>query len=875
MLVKLISVLLCLDDNQEDLTELDLKFMYLKELTKSQGIPYRAVKLLFSGAPAAGKSSLCRRLTGQPPSNMSSSTGVANAALPMFVCMGEESEPRPVSRLIQSSASVHVRGRKSSARVWRKFSLDEEIVSLEMHMSRIGEEDTCSEDSQYISDDDMFVEEAQNEPEVHSSSHFQVPNSIPVTTSKSYTSKIRSESSILSPVTNTLPVERYAKTHSGRPVKSQSVREHSTLSSGAHAQSLTENIEPRPSKQIRLDPSEVSNEVQQHSNDMAAVLQFQKMLRAIHPKLTDVFRQAQNKLKQISAAVYMFDTGGQPEFSEMLPALLPGPAINLVVFDLRKRLRDRYEIQYRSEDKYSEPYRTSLTHEEVIFRSLATVSCLKARSTHVADLCEFDKDLVVDASKPAALLVGTHKDCVAAQTVEETGSLLTKQIKASKALFSSNLVQFYNAKQVLFTVDNSDSENKKQFDDIRDTLNTVIETNFQPVKIPLSWLMFSFRLRKRNQQVYKLENCFKIAQECGICSKSSMKAALWFLHHRVGILLHYPMVPELKDVVFTNLQVLFDRITHLITSCFTFNDLKNAYAVDQFRSFGLFSSADLAKVADKKTVLHFTRIVALLKHLHIVAELEKDENDATIYFMPCALKPTNVESQYRSTSSNTHPPAMLIWFECGFPPVGLFCCLIVKLLNNKSNSFKKWQYARDFQQHRNKMRFRVGELGDVVTLIAHPTYLEVWFDRQCDVPGPSVADVCDNVKCALDTALQEVCESLHYDTHHFFGFFCSNPLCERDCHPAICENLSIKVMVCVRNHCPYEVHDDCCIWLKVSHTVQFEHSLCHVYEKHCTIHYRNLPLELKEEYALAPAVSDSVMYCSSQNFYRKKFGAYK
>ena len=799
--------------------------MYLKELEKSQGILYRAVKLLFSGAPAAGKSSLCRRLTGQPPSNISNSTGVANAALPMFVYIGKESEPRPVSRLIQSSASVH--GRRSKARVWQKFSLEEEIISLEMYMSRAEKEYSCSEEPCCISDDDdddMLVEEAHHEPKVHSSGHFHVSSSILATMNEASSSEIRSEPSSLLPVTNNLPVDRHAEAHSGHPVRAHSVREYSASSSVAHSQSLTENIEPRPSKQIKLDSCLFRNEAQQHSNDVAAVSQFQEMCKAIHPKLADVYRQTQNKLEQISAAVYMFDTGGQPEFSEMLPALLPGPAISLVVFDLSKPLRDRFKIQYRSADGNSEPYTTSLTHEEVIFRSLASASCLKARSTHVANQWGFDKDPVVDVSKPAALLVGTHKDCADTQTVDETDSLLTKKVMASKALFSTNLVQFSNPKHVLFTVNNYDTENEKQFDDIRDILNAVIENNFKHVKIPLSWLMFSFRLRKRNQQVYKLQYCFKIAQECGICSMKYMRAALWFLHHRVGILLHYPMVPELKDVVFTNLQVLFDRITHLITSCFTFNCLKSVYAVDRFRRFGLFSSADLEKVVDKKnTILHFIRIVALLKHLHIVAELEKDENDATIYFMPCALKPTNVhvESQKRNSSSNNSPPAMLIWFDCGFPPVGLFCCLIVKLLNNKSSSFRRWEYAKDpeSEQHRNKMIFRVGDHGDVVTLIAHPTFLEVWFGRRFNIRGPSVVDMCDYIKCALDTALKEVCESLHYDTHHFFGFFCSNPRCERDHHPAVCKNLSIKIVECVQSDCPYEVHDDCCIWLKVSHNV--------------------------------------------------------
>ena len=85
---------------------------------------------------------------------------------------------------------------------------------------------------------------------------------------------------------------------------------------------------------------------------------------------------SQQTTKDSHAMLHIIDTGGQPEFYEMLPALITGPAINLLVFDLTIDLTSRYKITYQSSSGDSKPYQKSLTHEEAIFRSLASIACL-------------------------------------------------------------------------------------------------------------------------------------------------------------------------------------------------------------------------------------------------------------------------------------------------------------------------------------------------------------------------------------------------------------------------------------------------------------------------------------------------------------------
>ena len=53
-------------------------------------------------------------------------------------------------------------------------------------------------------------------------------------------------------------------------------------------------------------------------------------------------------------------------------------------------------------------------------------------------------------------------------------------------------------------------------------------------------------------------------------SAEEIKVALWFLHHHAGVLMHFPDVPQLNDLVILDNQVVYDSITKLILKVMTF-----------------------------------------------------------------------------------------------------------------------------------------------------------------------------------------------------------------------------------------------------------------------------------------------------------------
>ena len=104
-----------------------------------------------------------------------------------------------------------------------------------------------------------------------------------------------------------------------------------------------------------------------------------------------------------SLTIYFTDTGGQPEFQEVLPALISGPSIFFLVFKLTDDLNQKYRVQFvRSPTQETRPYESSFTVKETLLQSLASI----------ASTCSYasDTNTKMVAIEPKVVLVGTHKD---------------------------------------------------------------------------------------------------------------------------------------------------------------------------------------------------------------------------------------------------------------------------------------------------------------------------------------------------------------------------------------------------------------------------------------------------------------------------------
>ena len=508
-----------------------------------------------------------------------------------------------------------------------------------------------------------------------------------------------------------------------------------------------------------------------------------------------VFRNAlhQGRLKKLrqhfenSWSFYLTDTGGQMEFQEVLPLLVSGPSIFFITFRLDQDLNQRFTIEYRLPDGgRSKPYESSLTVEEAILQTLASVASMGTFTYKGPQM----KSVPL---KPKVLIVGTHKDklnkATAESKIKETDEYLQKLIK-STSHYRDDLVEFSSESQLIFAVNNL-SKDDSDFERIRSGVEQVVQHSKFKMSYPSHWLIFSLVLRQQmiKDSIINFDECFAIAQDCGITDREELNHALWFLHTKIGLIRHFP-TPGLRDTVIRDPQVLFDQVTHLIVKTFTFENVRERRSTE-FKKQGIFSFEDFKEAIQSSC--HFLppeKLLLLLEQLRIVAPFQTDEGQ-TKYFLPCVLAHSEVCTSPVLTSDI---PPLLIAFKCGYCPKGLAGALIVYLLTNEMRSKFKWKLKAD-QIFRDQVSFLVSPY-DFMTLKIHTTFLECVHhpaltksaQKSKRTKSYLLESICDKVRHFVKKGIRKISSDLNFtsDAKHVLSFFCQDTDCVKSNgpHPA-------------------------------------------------------------------------------------------
>ena len=504
------------------------------------------------------------------------------------------------------------------------------------------------------------------------------------------------------------------------------------------------------------------------------------------------------ELLEGSTLLHILDTGGQPSFFEVLPMLLSGRTLEIFLFKLNEALEERYVVEYVSSDGNTAiPSVSSFTVEQVLFQAISSSSY----SSPPASLLTSDL-LPAHRSQSATILVGTYKDQVTDEKFEEIDDTLQKKLKCCP-LPDTTIIRYPNRRKgqqppfnVVVPVDNT-SPTDPGITLLQDLMNEVLEKHFEPFDTPLSWLMFHLCVRTTNARVLSFQQCASIARQCGIEDDQELKLALWYLSHQCGIFRYYPEVKGLEDIVICDLQVLFDCISNLLSSTFNFGNLCTQVEV-RFRETGRCPLPHAERLLKSCNEIPVLKLLNLLEHLRLLSPIHDDKGEVEEYFIPCILPSCGVETLQRPSSQCNQPAPLLITFESGYCPVGLFHSLNVLLTSPHLQSDMKWRLCEE-KLFRNKVSFYVGEDFDRVTLISRPMLYEVWIDRgghrQHPLPLP---DVCNQVRSTIDRALDTIKSSLNSTLHipHHISFYCQRPDCHIVPHPATPETTPAEIAVC-------------------------------------------------------------------------------
>ena len=510
---------------------------------------------------------------------------------------------------------------------------------------------------------------------------------------------------------------------------------------------------------------------------------FQKMVsRAFKSSSSDTL---QDFLKE--TLIYLIDSGGQPQFQELLPILVSGPSVFLLTFSLAMPLDAEYKVVFTDKDGKREAYPTNMKVKDVILQSLASIRCTCSYQTNGIERVEV---------KPRVIFMATMKSLVSAEEIEAVDKQLTTLIEPFQELVVSK------GTSTIFAVDSFTGEG---ISDLRKavlraaeeivTKTTAGVPDTSPmcqVKLPTTAVALELLLRYEESGVISLDHCKRLAIDCNIDPETELPHVLWLLHHSTGSIRYYPDDSTLQHYVVTRPQKLYDIPSTLLTHTFAFKSEGELDRVPKNKLWtrGVFTMETLRKLWREDEVLTPELIIKFLLHLNIIAQIYDTESGKVQFFMPsalvCAPDDFLIVLEVRSDS-------VLVCFEGGYSPRGVFSSVLAFLLKMKRDMRKEplepeWSLpAIKGSLCCNQAKLIVSVDNDefdlLVTLSVHLKFLEISVDfttEDCPVTPAQMQHGCDAILHCVSSAVQVVIQSLHYNSNAslkdgiFFPCFCKN-----------------------------------------------------------------------------------------------------
>ena len=447
--------------------------------------------------------------------------------------------------------------------------------------------------------------------------------------------------------------------------------------------------------------------------------------------------------------LYIIDSGGQPEFHDMLSIFVQKATTCIFVCRMHDKLDDYPSVDlYEDGSAVGSTCNSRLTNRQIFQKFMCTMRSFNST-----------KNEDHSRSPPSILLLATHQDLV------EGGELPTSLVDGLKAIalpqFRKQLIYCdAQLEKFIFAMNAKKPEDRdrKTADDIRKVITD--ECPGEKVNIPIRWHSLDHQSRKiserLNRKVLSREEYGKIAKELNI-NDESCEGALEFFNS-LNTISYFPKV--LPDVVFLEPQILLNLLNELVAKKYR----ADQHAIKPKKSD--FQFHDVAQVTEKvlsefKEHYHpplFTarKLAKLFEKLLIFGKLEE-----RTWFVPSilpSLKGEEVE-QYRESKEK----ALLIHFPDGGPQNGIFCSTVSFLLSTNNTSPGPWRVLKDHFDKpkcltRNVIVFSVGKFTGKVSLIEEWTHFEV----HVKVDEDSEGDLWQLVYKAVFSGLTKAAKTHHY-----------------------------------------------------------------------------------------------------------------
>ena len=473
----------------------------------------------------------------------------------------------------------------------------------------------------------------------------------------------------------------------------------------------------------------------------------------------------------------LLDTGGQPQFINMLPAINNSVMLTFIVHNLQEELSNNITVKYGYEKrgKSFPPYELDYSHLDFI-KMLMSVRKPSVVQVPQQLLSKSVESKNTDENSYLSL-VGTHLDCVENEKIFEIHKSLNDVIEKGK----HKHVWQQSAGNYMFTVNNHTSGDKENEDENAELIRRNIFELLQKREIyhvPITWVLLELEIRRKCQNI----SYMYVEEILDMCTESDLNmneqeivCALQF-YHLLGVLLYFKELKDICDIVITDLKWLFNNLTNIV--CCTFDNEKSIFSDGylKFKNNGLLTEDFISHTDLQLDKISVTYFIELLKFLKIIVPVEPDDFcPRNSYLMPCLLPYKQSQPKQAESLSEHVEPLQIQFKSLNTLPRGAFCFLVVHLLQRENRLNFKLKWTKD---KNNPQIF-----SNLVTFYTKTSYCITLLDRFFFLEVQISSEAAENVTCGINIyfetkniimdSLKEVCNQMILPYSDIcFGFQC-------------------------------------------------------------------------------------------------------
>ena len=247
---------------------------------------------------------------------------------------------------------------------------------------------------------------------------------------------------------------------------------------------------------------------------------------------------------------HIVDSGGQPQFTDVLPLMFPKVLLHLVVIRLDEKLDDKPKVRFlvAGENKYKLPENLALSNLQMIERT-----CELAEATRISN---------ENKVRPWVMVIATHLDrnC-SKESLEEKNHRLRELLSRYKHVLISK-----SNNEVIFAMNAMAPKGQERDEYTRLLQKHVLNVPKVHEDVPVRWMLFHLELsRCSDEGVVEKSVCLEVGDRIQMHKDDAMNAVKYF----DSVALHMYLPNKLPDLIFTNFDPFVSRLSLVLAGSFT------------------------------------------------------------------------------------------------------------------------------------------------------------------------------------------------------------------------------------------------------------------------------------------------------------------